>query len=75
MIFDVNKLEEYIKHKYNIKGDVEMFMNFGTEYGIYFRPKLENETLASSYKSKYSYLEINEYKSYLRDEKLKQLGI
>jgi hypothetical protein len=75
MIFDVNKLEDYIKDKYNIKGDVEIFMNFDTKYGIYFRPKLENETRASSYKNKYSYLEMDEYKSYLRNERLKQLGI
>ena len=68
MLFDVKKLEDYIRVKYNIKEDVEveMFMNFKIQYGIYF--KCDED-------SNYSYLDIEEYKSYLRDEKLKQLGI
>jgi hypothetical protein len=75
MILDVKKIKEYIKFKYNIEDDVEMFMNFDIEYGLYFKPKLENENSNMFHKNNYLYLEIDEYKSYLRTEKLKQLGI
>jgi len=77
MIFDVKEIEEYIRLKYDIEDgvEIEMFMNFDIDYGIYFRHKYENETFDISYRSSYQYLDMSEYKSYLRDEKLKQLGI
>ena len=67
MIFDVKKIEEYIRSEYDVEGDIEIFMNADVGYDIYFRPKDEDKS--------YLYLKLEEYKSYLRDEKLKDLGI
>ena len=64
MIFDVKKIEEYIRNEYDIQGDIEIFMNANVGYDIYFRPKNSNEDFEKVNGRSYLYLKLDEYRSH-----------
>lgn len=69
MIFNVKEIESFIRHKHmtgDYQIDIIMSVNGNKKYSIIYMVEFDDS---------YNELNINEYKSYLRDKRIDELGI